>query len=667
MSQAPRKAGRRRVVIESVTPEIDAGRFPIKRVIGDDVQVEADVFADGHDEICCVLRYCRDGATAWNEVAAQALGNDRWRGVFTVTEVGRYRYTLMAWTDRFATWRNELRRRAEPGDIASALLSGAELVGAAAQRASAEEAERLRKWAQSLLAADTDLQDRLRVALSEDLTQAMTRWPDRSHATVYCRELLVTVDPPRTRYGTWYEMFPRSCAPEGSARHGTLRDCERRLADIAAMGFDVLYLPPIHPIGETARKGRNNTRAASPADVGSPWAIGSAAGGHKSVHPQLGTLADLHALVAAADAHGIAIALDIAFQCSPDHPYVRDHPQWFRKRPDGSIQYAENPPKQYQDIYPFDFETADWQALWEELSSVVSFWAAQGVRIFRVDNPHTKPFALWERLIGETKRAHPEAIFLAEAFTRPKIMRRLAKLGFSQSYTYFAWRNTKHQLTEYFTELAHTEVREYLRASAWPNTPDILTETLQFGGRPAFMARLVLAATLAASYGIYGPAFELLEAAAREPGSEEYLDSEKYQLRDWNVARPDSLREFIARVNSIRRDNPALQQDWNLCFYPVDNDELICYCKTSRDHANVILVVVNLDPHHRQTGWIDLPLADFDLDARQPFQMHDLLSDARYLWHGARNFVELDPASSPAHIFRLRRRVRTERDFDYFL
>jgi starch synthase (maltosyl-transferring) len=432
-------------------------------------------------------------------------------------------------------------------------------------------------------------------------------------------------------------------------------------------GFDVVYLPPIHPIGRTNRKGRNNITVARPEDVGSPWAIGAAEGGHKAVHPQLGTVEDFEELVRSARGHGIEIAMDISFQCAPDHPYVTEHPEWFRMRPDGTVQYAENPPKKYEDIIPFDFDTPHWLELWEELKSVVLFWAGRGVRIFRVDNPHTKPFAFWEWLIAEIKREHPDAIFLAEAFTRPKVMYRLAKAGFTQSYTYFTWRNTKPELESYFRDLTKTEVREYFRPALWPNTPDILTEHLQYGGRPAFMARLVLAATLGASYGIYGPAFELCEHAVTAPGKEEYLDSEKYEIRTWDTDRADSLREFIALVNRIRKESPPLQADDNLRFHTVDNDQLIAYSKSAEDRSGTILVVVNLDPRHTQSGWVELPLEEFGLGDAAPFQGHDLLSGARFLWQGRRFYVALDPFAVPAHIIRLRRRVRTEKDFDYFM
>jgi starch synthase (maltosyl-transferring) len=659
--------GRRRVIIETVRPEIDCGRFPIKRARGEKVIVEADAFTDGHDLLGCVLSYRKGIAGHWTEIPMTSLGNDRWRGDFTVTDLGLYQYTVTAWIDRFMSWRRDLRAKVEAGqDVTVELLVGAELLQQASKRASGAAAEQLRTWAKTLSTATRGDDESIELALDTELALQMARFPDRTLATTYSKVLDVMVDRVRARFSAWYEMFPRSCAPT-PGQHGTFKDCEARLPDIASMGFDVLYLPPIHPIGRSHRKGKNNAPSAGPHDPGSPWGIGAAEGGHKAIHPQLGTPEDFRRLVANAREHGIDIALDLAFQCSPDHPYVQDHPQWFRWRPDGTVQYAENPPKKYQDIYPLEFQTEHWQELWEELKSVVLFWIEQGVRIFRVDNPHTKPFHFWEWLIREVKRLHPEIIFLAEAFTRPKVMYYLAKAGFTQSYTYFAWRNTKAELTQYFTELTQTEVREFFRPNLWPNTPDILTEYLQLGGRPAFMARLVLAATLGASYGIYGPAFELGEHQPREPGSEEYLDSEKYEIKHWAIDRPDSLRDFIGRVNRIRRENPALHSHGGLRFHPVDNEQLICYSKQTEDASNIILVIVNLDPHHTQSGWVDLPA---DLQAERPaapYQVHDLLSDGRYLWHGSRNFVELIPQVVPAHIFRIRHRVRTERDFEYYM
>ncbi|MBU1237263.1 MAG: alpha-1,4-glucan--maltose-1-phosphate maltosyltransferase [Gammaproteobacteria bacterium] len=667
--------GRHRVVIESVSPEVDGGRFAAKRCVGDSVMVEADAFCDGHDRIACRLRWRRENETTWHDAAMTALANDRWRGHFIVTEPGAHRYTVLAWVDHFASWRNELPRRIDADDILSALHHGAELVRAAADRADDGDRTRLHDYAASL-ESSADAEAGRHIGLDPTLATLMFRHPDLSLATTYERELPLWVDRPRARCGAWYEMFPRSCVAAKS-EHGNFASCIERLPYVVAMGFDVLYLPPIHPIGVTRRKEPNNTvpaeksavatRQAAAVGPGSPWAIGAAEGGHTAVHPQLGSLDDFRQLMTKASELGIELALDFAIQCSPDHPWVTAHPEWFRHRPDGSIQYAENPPKKYQDIYPIDFETTDWRALWTELKSVVDFWINEGIAIFRVDNPHTKAFPFWEWLIGEVHRDHPEVIFLAEAFTRPRVMQRLAKLGFSQSYTYFSWRNTRHELTEYFTELTRGDVREYLRPNLWPNTPDILTEYLQFGGRAGFVIRLVLAATLGASYGIYGPAFELQESAPRDPGGEEYLDSEKYQVRHWDIDRADSLKDVIARVNRIRRDNSALQQDWNLEFYPVDNEQIICYGKFTDDLADMVVVVVNLDPHHAQSGWVSLPVERFGLEDERPYQMHDELSGARYLWHGARNFVSLDPGISPAHIFRMRRRVRTEHDFDYFM
>jgi starch synthase (maltosyl-transferring) len=498
-----------------------------------------------------------------------------------------------------------------------------------------------------------------------DWQKAAAKGPDPALTLQHEPPLTLHVDRKRAGYSTWYEFFPRSAGSK-PGKHGTFADCEALLPHIAEMGFDVLYLPPIHPIGKAFRKGANNSLTPREGEPGSPWAIGGAEGGHKSIHPELGTEQDLHRLVTRANGLGIELALDIAFQASPDHPYVREHPEWFLHRPDGTIQYAENPPKKYQDIYPFHFEGEAWLSLWQELKSVVEHWIARGVRIFRVDNPHTKPFAMWEWLIGEIRRERPDIIFLAEAFTRPKVMYRLAKLGFSQSYTYFSWRNGKRELIEYFTELGKPPVSDFFRPNLWPNTPDILTEYLQFGGRPAFMIRLVLAATLGANYGIYGPAFELMEHEPREPGSEEYLDSEKYQLRSWDLGRADSLRDLIARVNRIRHDNPALHSDRNLRFHDIDNENVIAYSKTTDDHSDSVLAVVNLDPHHSQSGWLELDLKTLGLPADQAYQAHDLLSGARFLWKGARNYVSLD-TQSPAHLFRIRRKVRTERDFDYFL
>ena len=659
--------GRKRVIIKDVEPEIDFGRFPIKRVAGERVVVEADIFTDGHEALSCVLLYRKEDENNWEEVAMNFLGNDRWRGEFTVTDLTPYRYSIQAWVDDFKSWRQSLSKKVEAGqDVSVDLLIGAGLIEEASARASGTDAMELKQLAAALSSSRKPVEAKIGLALGEECAVLMANHPSRELATIYEKELQVVVDRQKAGFSAWYEMFPRSCSKQ-PGKHGTFRDCEARLPYVAGMGFDVLYLPPIHPIGETHRKGKNNNPLADPDDVGSPWAIGSKEGGHMAVHPELGGLEDFKRLVAKAREYSMEIAIDIAFQCSPDHPYVKEHPEWFRWRPDKSVQYAENPPKKYEDIYPFNFETERWQELWAELRDVLYFWLDQGVRVFRVDNPHTKPFGFWEWIIAQVKETHPEVIFLSEAFTRPKVMYQLAKLGFSQSYTYFAWRNTKWELTRYFSELYQSDVREYFRANLWPNTPDILTEYLQMGGRPAFVARLVLAATLGANYGIYGPAFELCENRPRQLGGEEYLDSEKYEIGGWDLDRSDSLKDLIARVNKIRRENPALQSDWNLRFHQVDNEKLIAYSKHTEDLSNIVVVVVNLDPHHTHGGWLDLDLGSLGIEPQQSYQVHDLLGDSRFLWYGSKNNVELDPKVVPAHIFRLRRRVRTERDFDYFM
>ena len=671
--------GRVRAVVETVLPAVDGGRFAAKCIAGEAFTVTAHCFTDGHDALRVVLSWRAEDATQASEVAMEALGNDEWQARFVPPAPGRYRYTVTAWVDAFLSWRRELARRVDPRDIRLAARVGALEIAAAAQRATGKDRAALTAWAQALEAGaqtDTDsdgpaaaaqiaaLQE---LALDEGRAALMARYADRRHACRYPVELPLVADRERARYSTWYELFPRSAGPTPGA-HGTLRDVQARLPAIAAMGFDVLYLPPIHPIGRVQRKGKNNALVAAPGDVGSPWAIGAAEGGHKAILPELGTAQDFRALVDAARSAGMELALDIAFQCAPDHPYVQEHPDWFRWRPDGTVQYAENPPKKYQDIYPFHFECDDWQGLWTELKSIFEHWIGEGVRIFRVDNPHTKAFPFWEWVITEIQRSHPDVIFLAEAFTRPKVMHGLAKRGFTQSYTYYTWRNTKEELVEYFTELAHGPGKDYFRPNVWPNTPDILHEHLQ-GGEPAvFMSRLVLAATLSASYGIYGPAYELMEHLPREPGSEEYLDSEKYQIRHWDLDRPGNLASFIAHVNRIRRDNPALHRNEGLRFLPLDNPALIAYAKRSDDGRNTVVTVVNLDPHHTQSGWVNLGAAWVNGPGAEgdPWQMHDLLSQQRFVWQGDWHFVQLDPHRMPAHVFAVRRRVRREQDFDHF-
>jgi starch synthase (maltosyl-transferring) len=655
--------GRSRVVIEGVRPQIDGGRFPIKRAIGERVVVEADIFTDGHDAVAAALRYRNAGDADWSEVSFAFLTNDRWQAEFTVTALGRAHYTIAAWVDRFGGWRRDMRARVKAQqDVAVDLQIGARLVEEAHANAAGDDAARLADAVARLSAGG---EAAVALALSDELATLMARTLPRRFMTTYDRELAVIVDRERARFGAWYELFPRSTSPE-PGRHGTFADCAERLPELSAMGFDIVYLPPIHPIGRVHRKGRNNAVTAQPDDPGSPWAIGAAEGGHDTIHPDLGTLEDFDRLVAAAREHGMEIAMDLALQCSPDHPWVKEHPEWFRHRPDGTIQYAENPPKKYQDIYPLDFETEDWQALWQEVKRVLLFWVERGVRTYRVDNPHTKPFPFWEWLLGEVQRDYPDTIFLSEAFTRPKVMYRLAKLGFNQSYTYFAWRNTKRELTDYFTELTQTPVREFYRPNLWPNTPDILTEFLQHGGRPAFIIRFVLAATLGAAYGIYGPAFELGEADPREPGSEEYLNSEKYELRRWQTERSDSLRDLIARVNRIRRDNPALQADHRLRFHQIDSDQMLAYTKDDEAGDNIVLTVVNLDPYGTHRGRLTLDLAALGLDPDHPYLAENLLTGATPLWHGPHADLSLD-REMPVAIFRLRRRLRTEHDFDYFM
>jgi starch synthase (maltosyl-transferring) len=641
----------RRVVVENVHPQVDGGRFPIKRVAGETVTVSADIHADGHDMLAAVLIYRRAGDAAWLEVPMAATGNDRWEGTFTAGAIGRYEYTVEGWIDRFASWRYELSKKAAARqDVSSELLEGSALI---------REIQSLHDVRGPLEDGVTTLGDttaapelRISAALSDSLQRAMATHPDRRRATRFDPLLGVVVEPERARFGAWYEMFPRSAGTDPS-RSATFDEAALHLPYVAAMGFDVLYLPPIHPIGRSFRKGPNNTLTPGPGDPGSPWAIGSEEGGHTAVEPGLGTIEDFDRFVATAARHGLEIALDIAFQASPDHPYVREHPEWFRHRPDGTIKYAENPPKKYQDIYPINFDSPAWQELWHELKGIFEFWIGHGVKIFRVDNPHTKPYRFWEWALGAITRQHPDTIFLSEAFTRPKVMRYLAKSGFSQSYTYFTWRTTKAELTEYFTELTQTDVREYMRPNLFANTPDILHAYLQRGGRPAFQVRLVLAATLGASYGIYS-GYELSENVPVKEGSEEYLDSEKYQIRVRNFEQAASLSELITRINGIRRDHPALQHDRGLAFHQTDNAEILCYSKRSTDGRDLILVVVNLDPLRMQHGYVQLPVAEWGLASHSPVDVLDLLSGERYVWRGEWNYVRLDPQDRVGHILHVR-------------
>ncbi|HEV7297999.1 MAG TPA: alpha-1,4-glucan--maltose-1-phosphate maltosyltransferase [Tepidisphaeraceae bacterium] len=660
--QAP-AAGRSRVIVENIVPLVDGGRFPVKRSVGELVRVEADAFVDGHDKIGVAIRHRSGNASEWREAEMAPLVNDRWAGEFPVHAVGWHEFTVVAWVDRFATWRYDLQKRVGAGQNVSVdLLIGAELVEEAARATEGDVSRSLSEFGRFLRSDSRG--EATEIALGPSLQTLMRQHGPRLFVTEYPTPVKMWVDRTRARFSSWYEFFPRSASAE-PGKHGTLRDVAGRMDYVAKMGFDVVYLPPIHPIGRAFRKGRNNSPVAEPGDVGSPWAIGGPEGGHDAIHPQLGTIGDFDHLIASANDRGIEIALDLAFQCSPDHPYVKEHPQWFRHRPDGTIQYAENPPKKYQDIYPFDFECDDWQNLWNELLRVTMHWVQHGVRIFRVDNPHTKPFPFWEWLIAEVKRREPAVLFLAEAFTRPKVMYRLAKLGFTQSYTYFAWRNDPWSIKQYYTELTAAPVVDFFRPNAWPNTPDILNEYLQTDARSAYVVRAVLAATLCANYGIYGPTFELMDGRPVRHGSEEYLDSEKYQIRQWDLDNPHSLTDLLGRLNRIRKSNPALQTDRGLMFHKCDNESVVVFSKTLGD--NVILVAANTDPYHTQWANLDLNLAAMGLTADQPFQVHDLLTDARYRWQGHHAVVGLDPGTTPVHVFAVRRRSRTEHDFEYFV
>jgi starch synthase (maltosyl-transferring) len=642
----------RSVWIANVRPEVDGGRFPVKREIGETFEVTADVLREGHGALAAVLRYRTVKDTTWRETRMEPVGNDRWVGRFMLAEGGRYVYTIEAYPDPYRTWADDLRTRLAAGmEVTSELLEGAALLRLTLGRMVGADRGRLDACLRGFEAARSSTA-RARLLLDEVIATLMETYPDRSAATRYDRELEVVVDRPLARFAAWYEMFPRS---QGTTpgHHGTFKDCLDRLPDIAAMGFDVIYLPPIHPIGRSLRKGKNNRLAAEPDAPGSPWAIGNEHGGHKAVEPALGTLDDFRAFVRAARVHGIEIALDYALQCSPDHPYVREHPEWFHQRPDGTIKYAENPPKKYQDIYPLNFYCRDREALWEELKGIMLFWIEQGVRIFRVDNPHTKPIPFWAWLIAEIQVEYPDVIFLSEAFTRPKVVQALAKVGFTQSYTYFTWRNFKDELIEYFTELTQGDMAEYFRGNLFTNTPDILPPILQRGGRPAFKIRLALAATLLSVYGIYS-GFELCEHTA-VPGTEEYLDSEKYEIRVRNWDAPGNLKAYVGRLNAIRRAAAALQVSRNLRFVESDDDNVLAYSKRSHDGSNTVLVVVNLDPFEPHEARVRLPLAEFGIGAEERIQAHELITDRRHLWRGSEQAIRLDPGVEPAAIFRLER------------
>jgi len=670
------------VIIENVSPLVNGGRYPIKRLAGEDVVVEADIFKDGHDVVSAMLKWRKVGASHWFETPMTAIpnGNDRWQGTCSFFEPATYEVTIEAWTNTFASWQYEFRKKfaANLPNLGSETLEGAALLADAAMHTT-DPADQSR-----LLQIAEQMREAVPATVNE-----MSNWAELEALMMHCAPRVtateftlpaantagfeypkISVQRQRMRHAAWYEFFPRSA--EGKADSGsTFRDCLERIDDAKAMGFDVIYFPPIHPIGETNRKGRNNSTTCQPGEPGVPYAIGNRhqgcpnGGGHKDVAPELGTLKDFDWLIKELEKRGMELALDFAINCSPDHPYVEEHPDWFFKRPDGTIKYAENPPKKYEDVYPLNYWCADWQALWDELTSVIEFWCAHKVRIFRVDNPHTKPVAFWEYLIHRVHQKYPDTIFLSEAFTRPKMMKVLAKAGFQQSYTYFTWRNSKRELIEYFTELTQTEMKDYFTGNLFPNTPDILPVFLQEGGRPAFMIRAVLAATLSSVYGIYS-GFELCENAAL-PGKEEYYDSEKYQFkgRDWNA--PGNIKSLVTALNKIRQENRALHEYENLRFFPSDNDNILFYGKMTEARDNIILVAINLDPYQSHDSFIHVPLQEFGWLEGDTYQVHDLLSDERFLWRGTKNYVQLDPHTRPAHVFRLRRWLSREQDFDYFM
>jgi len=651
----PMRGDLRAIWIANVWPELDGGRFPVKRVAGERFEVSADILCEGHGALSAVLRYRTVKDTAWRETPMAPVDNDRWAADFLLEENARYLYTVEAWPDPSRTWARDLEKRLAAGmDVTSELLEGAALLRTALARAAGADRRRIEERLAAVERATSQAQ-RARLLLDTETAELMASYPDRSAATLYERELELLVERPLAQCAAWYELFPRSQG-RVPGRHGTFEDCVARLPDIAAMGFDVLYLPPIHPIGRRFRKGRNGGLAAGPEDPGSPWAIGNEHGGHKAVEPALGTLEDFRHLVRAAREHGLEIALDYALQCSPDHPWVQEHPEWFQHRPDGTIKYAENPPKKYQDIYPLDFFCRDREALWEEARSVLVFWIEQGVRIFRVDNPHTKPIPFWAWLIREVQAVFPDVGFLSEAFTRPKLMQALAKVGFTQSYTYFTWRNFKDELTAYFTELTGTELAEYFRGNLFTNTPDILPSILQQGGRPAFMLRAALAATLSSLWGIYS-GYELCENAAI-PGTEEYLGAEKYEIRvrDWEA--PGNIKAYLARLNCIRREHSALQTSRGLRFYRADDDNIVFYGKQSADGAELLWIAVSLDPFEAHEALLHLPLDGLGLAADERVQVHELLTGRRQLWRGPTHPLRLEP-DEPAAIFHVSALPRT--------
>jgi starch synthase (maltosyl-transferring) len=644
--------GRKRVIIESVYPEIDSGKFPVKRTAGEKVEVRADIFADGHNELRAVLLHRKKGKRNWQETTMKPLSNDRWEAFFRTDEMGWYEYTLQGWVDHFKSWQKGIELKYEANqEIHVEMKIGELMMQSARERADASHKSKLDQWINFINGVENNPAAAIALVLSEEVSEVMYECTDRRYATTYDKILQVEVERKRALFSSWYEVFPRSTSPE-PGRHGTFRDVENILPLVAKMGFDILYFPPIHPIGVSFRKGKDNSPAAEPGEPGSPWAIGGKEGGHKAIHPELGTLEDFHNVVKKAAEYDIEIALDLAYQCSQDHPYVREHPQWFTWRPDGTVQYAENPPKKYQDVLALNFENDDWQNMWKELKSIADYWIEQGVKVFRVDNPHTKSFRFWEWMISEIKKKHPDIIFLAEAFTRYRLMDKLGKIGFTQSYTYFTWRNNREEFVQYLHELTRTERKEYFRPNFWPNTPDILPVSLQYKNEAAFIARLVMAATLSSSYGIYGPVFEL-GYNMPHPKREEYIDNEKYEIKVYDWQSMTRMRKLIALVNRIRRENAALQTTWNIYFAETHNNQLLCYGKTDDEKQNRIFIAVNMDPDLTQGSWIRVPLHEMGISTSRTYNMHDLLTGQRYNWNGEWNYIELNPLIIPVHIFKV--------------
>lgn len=635
-----------RVLIEDVQPQVDAGAYPAKRTVGERVDVTASIFSDGHDHLRAEVVYKYGKSGTWMTVEMQSTVNDNWSANFYVTEKGSYFFYVQAWVDHFDTWYDGIKKKiAAKLDVSLELREGAEFL-----RAVAGTHQEMMKWA-DVLEDPAKVKEATERVMSDDFEDAVHRHPLKRHVARQDNELEIRVEHAKALFSTWYELFPRSSSLT-PGKHGTFQDTIKLLPRIAAMHFDVLYLPPIHPIGKLNRKGKNNSVTAAEGEPGSPWAIGSDEGGHKAIHKELGTLEDYRRLQQEAKKYNIQIALDLAFQCAPDHPYVNAHPEWFRQRPDGSIQYAENPPKKYQDIYPFNFETESWKELWEELKSVIFYWIDQGITIFRVDNPHTKPFRFWEWVIGEVNKKYPDVIFLAEAFTRPKVMAALAKLGFTQSYTYFTWRVTKQEIIEYMNELVNGPSRNYFRPNFWPNTPDILPWHLQRQGENMFIIRFALASTLSSNYGMYGPVYEFGENTPVE-GKEEYYNSEKYELRHYDWRRTNRMTDIITLVNRARKENRALQTTWNIQFCAVENPNLIAYLKRTDDLSNLILVVINLDPHQRHSGYVQLPLHQLGIGRLINVKLHDLITSEDYTWTQEWNYVELEPHKMPFHLFKM--------------